>query len=502
LKFLKILFGKSRICVYIIYSRQIISDKIVKILIVKVLLYAALVLASQADSLETEYEGVEVSINSDPSGAKVIFNDGEMGETPVIFYAPAGKYRIILIKDHHKAYYEAILLKGTEFSKTYKLEDLRAGITIKSFNKAKIFINEDQVKNDELIKIPAQEIRIRVEMEGSPVLEKTVVLNEKDSKLFMLYPDIPTGMVNINVKPSDACVEVWEEGVEKYISSGSKAFANLPAGHYLWRVSSRGYKSRSGEIDVTSGEVGRLNITLDKGTDIGGKYVLVEGGSFIMGGSENFDEKPGRKVRLSDFYIGKYEITQAEWDYVMGKDGFTFKGDSLPAETVSWFDAVKFCNRLSEIERLEKCYEINGERVTCNFSAKGYRLPTEAEWEYAAKGGKAGQDERFSGSEDPCEVAVHAGCGAGSTKGAGCRKPNGLDVYDLTGNVSEWCWDWYGEYPPETQKDPAGPQTGFLRVVRGGSWVSCEKYCTNEFRNLYNPRDRHSHVGFRVARTK
>ncbi|HXK50318.1 MAG TPA: SUMF1/EgtB/PvdO family nonheme iron enzyme, partial [Clostridiales bacterium] len=229
---------------------------------------------------------------------------------------------------------------------------------------------------------------------------------------------------------------------------------------------------------------------------------LVEGGSYIMGGSENRDELPSRKVILSDFYIGKYEITQAEWEFVMGSPECKFKGDSLPVETVSWFDAVKFCNRLSEIERLEKCYEISGNDVTCNFTAKGYRLPTEAEWEYAARGGKHASGNRFSGCEDAAEVAVFAGCRAKSPRAGGCRKPNGLEIYDMSGNVWEWCWDWYGEYTQETQRDPTGPRYGFLKTARGGSWVSCEKYCTNEFRNLYNPNDKLSLLGFRVARSK
>ena len=473
-----------------------------KILLLKVLLYAALVLASQTDSLETEFGDIEISISSEPSGATVVFNDEEVGETPVVFRRPEGKYRIILIKEHHKAYYEAVMVKAPEFSKKYTLDDLRANVTIRSYNKAEVFINEERVRSNCPIKVPAGEIKVRVEMGSNAALEKTVVLKEKDNKLFMLYPECPTGMLNVSVNPLIACVEVWEEGVDRYSSSGGKAFANLPVGRYFWRVGCRGYKTQSGELDITAGSVERLDIKLEKGTDIGGKYVLVEGGSYIMGGSEHRDELPSRKVMLSDFYIGKYEITQAEWDYVMGTDGFTFKGDSLPVETVSWFDAVKFCNRLSEIERLEKCYEISGDIVTCNFTAKGYRLPTEAEWEYAARGGKHASGSRFSGCDDAAEVAVFAGCRAGSTRAGGCRKPNGLEIYDMSGNVCEWCWDWYGEYPQETQKDPIGPRSGFLKTARGGSWVSCEKYCTNEFRNLYNPNDKLSLLGFRVARSK
>ncbi len=473
-----------------------------KILLLKVLLFAALVMASQTDSTETEYEGIEIYISSDPSGATVILNDDQVGETPLVFHRPQGRYRIIVVKEHHKAHYEAIMVKEPGFSKLYLLEDLRAGLTVRSFNKAKIYANDLRIRNDELIKIPAQVVTIRVEMENAPVLERAVVLNEKDNKMFIMYPECPTGMVNVNVRPDKACVEIWEEGVERYSSSGNKAFANLPAGRYFWRVSCRGFKTRSGEIEVRQGEVGKLDVRLEKGTDIGGEYVLVEGGSFVMGGSDNRDEKPGRKVTLSDFYIGKYEITQAEWDFVMGTDGFTFKGDSLPAETVSWFDAIRFCNRLSETEKLEKCYEIAGSSVICNFSAKGYRLPTEAEWEYAAKGGKYNAGIKYSGDDDPIEVAVHAGCGAGSTKASGCRKPNGLGIYDMSGNVYEWCWDWYGEYPSESQRDPAGPNSGILKVVRGGSWVSINKYCTTQFRNLYNPNDKLSYIGFRIVKSK
>jgi hypothetical protein len=262
---LHILFGKSRFLYYIdVQKNNLFFGKKVKILLLKVLLYAALVLASQTDSLETEFGDIEISISSEPSGATVVFNDEEVGETPVVFRRPEGKYRIILIKEHHKAYYEAVMVKAPEFSKKYTLDDLRANVTIRSYNKAEVFINEERVRSNCPIKVPAGEIKVRVEMDSNAALEKTVVLKEKDNKLFMLYPECPTGMLNVSVNPLIACVEVWEEGVDRYSSSGGKAFANLPVGRYFSRVGCRGYKTQSGELDITAGSVERLDIKLEK----------------------------------------------------------------------------------------------------------------------------------------------------------------------------------------------------------------------------------------------
>lgn len=237
--------------------------------------------------------------------------------------------------------------------------------------------------------------------------------------------------------------------------------------------------------------------------------VLVKGGKFMMGDKEYDEAVPYHEVKISSFNIGVYEVTQAEWESVMGTNPSNFKGDKLPVENISWYKAIDFCNKLSESEGLEKCYIKTTEKdsanikrndemkvvVTCNMEADGYRLPTEAEWEYAARGGRKSKGYCYSGSNDLKEVGWYirnsgneilpdsiriyeyefvkkAGC---SSKEVGKLKPNELGIYDMSGNVYELCWDNKDYYYTSYQVDLEDPMFGKelwipRRVCRGGSW--------------------------------
>jgi formylglycine-generating enzyme len=234
-------------------------------------------------------------------------------------------------------------------------------------------------------------------------------------------------------------------------------------------------------------------------------FVLVKGGSFMMGGSERDNEKPVHRVTISDFYIGKYEVTQAQWRSVTGKNPSFRKGDSNPVENISWFDAVAYCNKLSELSGLAKCYTEDGDKVTCDFSANGYRLPTEAEWEYAATGGiteGSVTDYTYSGSNKVNEVAWHRSNSGMASHPAGGKKPNEIGIYDMSGNVWEWVWDNYGEnyYSASPENNPRGPEQGHERVIRGGSWGGDSKDCRNAYRKGENPHFAHRFYGLRVVR--
>ncbi len=239
------------------------------------------------------------------------------------------------------------------------------------------------------------------------------------------------------------------------------------------------------------------------------RMVYVRGGTFWMGSNEVAYKSTEQtyQAEISSFYISETEVTQETWASVMGTNPSSFRGNSRPVEMVSWLDAIKFCNTLSEKEGLEKVYEISGSQVTCNWLANGYRLPTEAEWEYAARGGdrKVTQEQTldkafYSGSENVEDVAWFAANSSNETKPVKTKAPNELGLYDMSGNVWEWCWDWMGSYPKGTAKDPRGLETGNIKVLRGGAWFTPVNLCRVTYRFWNAPTFKANSVGFRIVR--
>lgn len=234
----------------------------------------------------------------------------------------------------------------------------------------------------------------------------------------------------------------------------------------------------------------------------------------------------GKSITIPDFYIGRYEITQKEWIEVMGSNPSNFKDDNLPVEMVSWYDCIEYCNKRSIKEGLKSYYNIDKNKkdpnntseydnlkwtVTINEGANGYRLPTEVEWEYAARGGQKKKSYTYSGSNNIDEVAwfwqnsgdkVLTGywnyqtiennhC---KTKPVGSKAPNELGLYDMSGNVREWCWDWYGEYLVNNN--------GTDRVCRGGGWLGGDFVCESTHRSFMVPDRKGRDLGLRVCRSK
>lgn len=250
------------------------------------------------------------------------------------------------------------------------------------------------------------------------------------------------------------------------------------------------------------------------------EMILVEGGKFLMGSNDGrSDEKPIHQVTVESFLIGKYQVTQGLWESVMGNNPSNFRGAKRPVENVNWYEAIKFCNRLSMKEALTPCYKkeiklregffskmvgYKEEVITCDFRANGYRLPTEAEWEYAARGGIKSNDYEYSGSNGVDLVAWYTDNSGSETNEAGKKQPNELGIYDMSGNVWEWCWDCFSGkyYSSGNHSNPRGATSGPYRVLRGGSWRNDAFRCRVASRYYYDPVNRSFNYGFRLVRTR
>jgi len=218
-------------------------------------------------------------------------------------------------------------------------------------------------------------------------------------------------------------------------------------------------------------------------TKTGVEMVLVPAGSFEMGDKKGKkDEQPAHSVTLSAFYMDKYEVVQKDFEKMTGMNPSKFGGDGQPVEQIRWFEAIEYCNERSRREGLEPCYDL--ETGACNFEANGYRLPTEAEWEYACR---AGTKTRYFFGDSPGKLKFYAWYKKNSGKRAhpvGKRKPNDWGLYDMAGNLREWCNDWYAAdyYAQSPKQDPRGPAEGTKRVLRGGCWATREDTCTSAVR--------------------
>lgn len=233
------------------------------------------------------------------------------------------------------------------------------------------------------------------------------------------------------------------------------------------------------------------------------EMVVVEGGTFMMGSDEGMNnERPVHSVTVSSYLIGKYQVTQELWQYVMEDNPSYFKGKRRPVEKVTWYDAVEFCNILSEMEGLEKAYSGAGKNIKCNFNSNGYRLPTEAEWDFAARGGNKSKGYKYSGGHTANSFAWYFDNAGEQTHDVGKKKPNELGLYDMSGNVWEWCWDWHNDYSYNAQIDPKGPASGEEKVMRGSSWIGDKERCRIASRAYELPTTAFGYIGFRLARSK
>lgn len=251
-------------------------------------------------------------------------------------------------------------------------------------------------------------------------------------------------------------------------------------------------------------------------------FVLIKGGSFQMGSPDSEAWRSADEARhsatISDFYMSKYELTQKEYEEITGNNPSNFSGENLPVENISWLDAVAYCNARSEKDGLTPCYTIDGQNVSWDRSANGYRLPTEAEWEYACRAGTttpfymenspSAEDANYYGHY-PYEIEdnyfsqgnleVKPGEYRQTTIPVDSFSENPYGLYNMHGNVSEWVWDYYGNYSVEEQSDLAGPTSGTLRVYRGGGWNDFAKNMRSAYRATLEQNKGSFNLGIRLV---
>ena len=345
---------------------------------------------------------------------------------------------------------------------------------------------------------------IEAKKDGYRSQQRTINLSQQQ-KLDVAFSELAAiqGNLSVNYKPFGA--DVYIDGNK--VGQSPRVFNGLLVGNHKVEIKKDGYGTESKQVNILEGQTATLagmliantSSSMASGTSLTGNtitipvkdgisidMVRVEAGTFTMGATAEMkdpwdNEKPTHRVTLTnDYYIGKYEVTQALWQAVMGNNPSYFKGDNLPVEKVSWDDCQEFISKLNRL------------------TGKTFRLPTEAEWEYAARGGKKSRGYQYSGSSNISDVAWYEDNSGSKTHAVGSKQANELGIYDMTGNVWEWCHDWYGKYSSSSQTNPTGATSGSGRVFRGGSWIGTARCCRSSFRISGTPGYRSNDLGLRL----
>ena len=319
-------------------------------------------------------------------------------------------------------------------------------------------------------------------------------------KLHVMKPTSDAGgMGTIDIKTNPAGSEVFIDEIS--VGKTPISFSKLIPGKHKVMIKHEGYYDYESTVNVQEDKIAIIDESLAKSCDIRRiddrieivtkgvtfRLVKVKGGSFQMGGTSEQskpkpDEYPLHQVTLSDYYIGETEVTNGLWSAIMGTNPSEyFLEENQPVNNVSWDDCQKFLNRLSSLTGIR------------------FSLPTEAQWEYAARGGRNSRNYEYSGSKNVKDVGWYKGNAKGKIHDVGELKPNELGIYDMSGNLFEWCSDWYGLYKSDEEVDPKGPEIGTSRVTRGGSAGNKDVLTRVASRNLNSPNYKSIVIGFRLA---
>ncbi|MDB5033626.1 MAG: serine/threonine kinase [Chlorobi bacterium] len=356
---------------------------------------------------------------------------------------------------------------------------------------------------------------LEVTLNGYNVKDQDFIAYKRGSRLFSVSGKITGDGIDV----SDIIVTdgIHFDTTDKL---GYYGFSGLPKGMYTIKLKRSDLKFTPDSIpaSIVDRELTNRDFTAHSIFEM----VNISGGTYVMGSDNNAtNEKPAHSVTVSSFQIGKYELTQLQWYRIMGTKPSTFHNDNNPIENVSWYDAVTFCNKLSKMQGLRPSYVIDKYNTTCDFTADGYRLPTEAEWEYACRAGTT--TDRYSGNvsrstgtyfKEPNldTIAWYRDHDPTTSKDSahpvGLKSPNTFGLYDMMGNVTEWCWDYWSAnnsspyaVSASPQINPRGPSTADNHALRGGSWFDMPKEVRSAFHRQYDPAVTFSGVGFRISRS-
>jgi formylglycine-generating enzyme required for sulfatase activity len=446
----------------------------------------------------SEVELAKVQISSSPQGAKIFINSLEKGETNKGLFLYPGVYLLKLSKSGYLDKEEKITVGSNKQNNfTYNLEKNAGSLNITvTPNSATVLINKEKFTQKN-IELPPGKYKIEISENGYYDQNETIEmeLGKTINKSFNLQPKV--GKLQFSVSPIEADVTLSKNGKVVKSWQGLELLKDLQVGEYEITAKSNGYISQTTKIVINEEKTTVEDITLKQSNNGNNNYlggttsglnsdnmIYVEGGTFMMGSNEGeADEKPVHSVTVNSFYISKYEVTQKEWINIMGSNPSYFKGDNLPVERVSWNDVQEFIKKLNQK------------------TGQKYRLPTEAEWEYAARGGNKSNGYKYSGSNNKDEVAWYYNNSNSKTHEVGTKAPNELGIYDMTGNVWEWCSDWYDEnyYKNSPSNNPKGPNSGDYRVLRGGSWSALDLGCRSVDRYWIIPGSWGNVVGFRLV---
>ena len=446
-----------------------------------------------------EISPATLNINSSPNGAKVFINDKEEGMTPYGTFKFPAVYKLRIVKNGYVPIEENIEIKDDQNTFFYNLIKNVSYINLKvTPSDATVFVNnQEQRVIDNQIELAPATYKIEVKKQGYDSASKVISLKLKDEINLNFTLKEHLGKLQFSVNPINANVSLLKNNREIEKWQGLKYFKNLPVGEYEIVAKQEGYKTYKKKIFIEKDKLNNFTAVLTVGTDcpdkeitnsIGMEFVLVKKGSFQMGSNTYSREKPIHTVNITkDFYVGKYAVTRGEWEKVMGNNPSYFSscGANCPVEQVSWNDVQKFIKKLNTMEGTDK-----------------YRLLTEAEWEYVARGGNKSKGYKYSGSNSIDEVAWYTDNSGSGTHKVGLKKPNELGIYDMTGNVWEWVQDRYDKnyYSKSPANNPLN-SSGSNFVLRGGSWYGYSSYCRVAYRYHLSPFSSDNDLGFRLAKT-